>query len=835
VPQTDHHEPTQKLISVAVPVAQIRDYLTYAVPASMAASCQIGKRVLVPIGRKKSIGLVFDENVPAPKNIATKCILEVLDENPVVTLQQLNICRFISRYYFVSPGESARLVLPPDTPRALQEEYRITAKGKSAQVFGPAMGLSKRDMKLLEGLDTAGPKNTKQLKQNGISAAKRDQFLRKELLEVVSKKALRKHRTQEWVHPLENGDPLPKRAHALAELDHWIRTQQSPPQIVQCQSLFKNAKGKIERLRLLKRIRLESQIRPTDPPDSLVVEDRSFSLSLHQEQAIHHVWASHDLLSRAFLLEGVTGSGKTEVYLQLLNRTLNEGKGAILVVPEIALTPQLLARVRDAISEDICILHSGLSPADRRDTWGRLLKGDVKVVIGARSALFAPIRKLGLIIIDEEHDSSLKQSENPRYHGRDVALWRSHQEKAICVLGSATPSLESRHNAATGKLQHLRLPERIAGAGQMPQVKLVDLRAREQHYQTRKRDASTHEEKGPVILSEPLRHALLDTYEAGEQSLLFLNRRGVASVLLCGACGHIPQCPSCSVSLTPHQPRHHLLCHQCDYQSSIPTQCAACGDASLLRVGLGTQRVENEVRALFPEARIARLDRDTIRQKNHLTRTLLQMQNRELDILIGTQMVAKGHDFPAIRTVGIISADTALGFPDFRAAERTFSLLTQVAGRAGRGDQVGQVLIQTYNPEHAALQYALTHDVNGFGALELALRMEWKYPPYWKAALLRIECENAEAGEEMSNLLGIFLRTTGADQLAESDFILAGPTRAPLERLRGKYRFHLLLRTLTHKTRALLLQEVFASQSLMEQMNRHRCRFVLDVDPLDML
>ena len=823
------------LIGVAVPTPHIRSVLTYAVPAALHDQCELGRRVLVTLGGRRVVGLISTLQMPASTGFEPKCIIDVLDEHPVVTKAQLALADFVSRYYLVSPGESARLVLPPDTPRQLEHEYHITAKGNSAQVFGPAMGLTKKEIKILEYLSTNGAKTQKQLRTQGITSGKLNQFIEKGLVEKREKKNVRSARQQEWIIAIDGGAPLPKRAPALSAMDAWLRERSTPTQRAQLQATFKGVKGKLKRLEEMGRIKIETSIPKQDLSSHLEAESRSYDLSIHQKQALAQIWNPPHNEHRSFLLEGVTGSGKTEVYLQLLKKELSAGRGAILIVPEISLTPQLLARVNNAIEEEICVLHSGLSPADRRDAWLRLLEGSVRVVIGARSALFAPIAQLGLIIIDEEHDSSLKQNENPRYHGRDIALWRCQNEKAVCVLGSATPSLESRYNVQRGKLHHLLLPERISGTQQLPEVNIIDLRDRATHRPTRKRDASVHEETGPVILSAPLKEALADTLDAGEQSILFLNRRGVASVLLCQSCGEIPQCPSCSVSLTPHQPRPHLLCHQCDHHEPFPKRCPSCHEETLIRVGLGTQRVENEVKALFPDARIARLDRDTVRNKNHLNQILSQMQKRELDILIGTQMIAKGHDFPAIKTVGIISADIALGIPDFRAAERTFSLLTQVAGRAGRGDNLGHVLIQTFNPEHPSIQYAVHHDVTGFAALEMTLRKEWRYPPFWKAALLRIESEKPEQGEQASRLLANFTKQVAQQLIGEEEFLLSGPAPAPIEKRRNKYRFHLLLRTKEHSARSRILNAIYQSDQIAQSIKQTKCRLVLDVDPSDML
>lgn len=823
-----------RLVQVSVPVPQLSGSLTYGVPAALQAACVPGVRVRVPVGGRRMVGVVTDEPAGAIDPAKLKLVERVLDEAPVVTPEQVALCRFVADYYLAPLGECLRLVLPPDTERDIKRRYRITDKGRAASVFAAAAGLKERERKLLAAFGEGEHKGAADIRRYGVGDKRLIDLVAGGFLEPVESRGAGEARRTERVVPLDDGEPLPARAPALAALDGWIREQSAPPTVDEARVLFPSVRGKLHKLVALGRVRLESETRAQRLSAELLEAAARRAPTPDQQRAIDAILDEANC-GKAFLLEGVTGSGKTEVYLRVLDSVLARGQGALLVVPEIALTPQLYSRVSSHVGVEVAVLHSALSTGERLSALARLREGKARVALGARSALFAPMPNLGLIVVDEEHDASLKQDETPRYHGRDVALWRARAEGALCVLGSATPSLESRHNARQGKLVHLSLATRIGGGGALPEVQIIDLRERARVNEARARDRSVSEGARSAILSGPLVDALGEALQEGDQALLFLNRRGYAAFLLCEACGEIRHCPSCSVSLTLHREREQLLCHQCDHEEPIPKDCPSCGHGPVLALGLGTERVEAEVRARFPDARVARLDRDTARKKGAVAKVLGAVQRREVDILIGTQMIAKGHDFPGIALVGVVLADVALAVPDFRAAERAFSLLTQVAGRAGRGDRPGRVLIQSYNPEHPAVALAAKHDVTRFADDELKERWAARYPPFWRAAVVRVEGPDPGAVDAMSRRVGALLREVGRAFLESGSWDVLGPAPAPLERLRGLVRYQIFVRSLGTRPRARLLQALQADAGLERALDRTDCRLVLDVDPAHVL
>ena len=475
-----------------------------------------------------------------------------------------------------------------------------------------------------------------------------------------------------------------------------------------------------------------------------------------------------------FLLHGVTGSGKTEVYLQAISRARAAGKGALVLVPEIALTPQLAGRFRARFGEEVALLHSGLSDGERHAEWLRLRRGEAGICVGVRSAVFAPVQELGILVVDEEHDGSFKQEDGPAYHARDLAVVRAKMAGAVCVLGSATPSLESLENARRGRYVALALPSRIDDRP-LPEVRLVDLA----------RFGRSGQMQG--LLSPPLCEALAETLQAGQQSILFLNRRGFQTLVLCRDCGAEARCQSCSVALTHHSRRGILLCHYCGRSYPNAPECPSCG-GERAGIGVGTEQVEAAVRALLPAARVERLDRDAVSGADDAAAVLARFARREVDVLVGTQMVTKGHDFPGVTLVGVVLADTALALPDFRAAERTFQLLTQVAGRAGRGEEAGRVLVQTYNPRSPAIACAVGHDYQGFAEIELDRRRALGYPPFGR--MLAVRVEGSEAGARAAaTALGDAARPALGAGLA-----MLGPAPAAIERIRGRSRWHLLFK-----------------------------------------
>jgi primosomal protein N' (replication factor Y) len=542
-------------------------------------------------------------------------------------------------------------------------------------------------------------------------------------------------------------------------------------------------------------------------------------LELNEEQVVALKQITEALDSpgsaRPILLHGVTGSGKTEIYLQAIHATLARGHSAIVLVPEISLTPQTVERFKGRFAEAqdaVAVLHSHLSEGERHDEWHKIHLGRARIVIGARSAVFAPLKNLGLIIVDEEHETTYKQEDAPRYHARDVAVVRAKIEKCVAVLGSATPSLESYYNATTGKYRLATLTQRVDDQ-QMPLMRIVDLR------QERRK------EKAIAILSEKLRGAIADRLEKREQTILFLNRRGFSTSLLCSKCGEARDCPNCSVALTFHRHVARLSCHLCGHTAAVPKKCPACGKDALIYAGFGTEKVESTVAAIFPNATVRRMDADSMTRKQAYRDTLLNFRAGKIDILVGTQMIAKGLHFPNVTLVGIINADLALHLPDFRAGERTFQLLTQVAGRAGRGETSGEVFVQTYTPFSPSIQFARHHDFAGYFQQELEFRERCDFPPFKHAILITVRSPHEARAKFSAETLVRRLRES-----LSSEFILGDPTPAPLEKLQGQFRFHILIRGGAIMRLSRLVRETLDKLPFPEDVT-----VTVDVDPYQLL
>ena len=521
---------------------------------------------------------------------------------------------------------------------------------------------------------------------------------------------------------------------------------------------------------------------------------------------------------RPFLLHGVTGSGKTEVYLRALQRVLETGRSAIVLVPEISLTPQTVERFRSRFDHSggggagVAVLHSHLTDAERREEWMRLQRGEARIAIGARSAVFAPLSNLGIIIVDEEHENTYKQEETPRYHARDVAVMRARLEGCPVLLGSATPSVESYRNAVSGKYRLLDLPRRADGQ-LMPLIRVVDLRLQGKRA------------KSDGGLSAPLQMAITKRLELEQQTILFLNRRGFATSLLCEQCGHVCRCPNCSLSMTFHRAEERLVCHLCGHSSMPPDRCPECRDPGIRHSGIGTQRVEEGIRKAFPSARIARMDADTMTRRGSYEEVLGKFRAGKIDILIGTQMIAKGLDFPNVTLVGIINADIGLHSPDFRAGERTFQLLTQVAGRAGRGETEGEVIVQTFSPSSPSIQYARHHDFAGFYEQEISFRKAFGHPPFSRMLLMRIRSVSLEKAEQAAKTACAVLR-----KIAPASVDVSEASPAPLERSHGQYRFHVVLKSSSGAVLGKLAREASARLQLPDNVV-----MTFDVDPYSML
>ena len=802
---------------VLLPVVGGLDELDYRVPSALWRADLPGCRVVLPLGRRRVVGVVC-ELVTAPAREKLKDVEAVLDDVPVLDRHLLALCRWMADYYLVPLAEAVATALP--APLRIEAERTIALTAALAQ--DTAVPEHERELvsALRGGRHTAGALASS-LRLTPAQLNRRLQALRRkgwiEVTETLREHAPTKHvRFYQAVTRAEGAASLTRRP-ALAAIHRYLREHPlRRASLNELRGSFPNVAVKLRALTAagLVRYHEEEVYRTVSAPPP---PDRTVTPTDDQRQALASIATAEGFAP--FLLWGVTGSGKTEVYLRAIADTLANQKTALVLVPEISLTHQLVDRLQARFGERVAVLHSGLSSGERWDEWRRIARGQAPIVVGARSAVFAPLPRLGLIVVDEEHDSSYKQDEGMRYHGRDVAVVRARGARCPVVLGSATPSMESYFNARSGRYRWLELRQRVE-ARALPTVELVDLRHRGGH--------RTGGKAGALALSAELAAALQANLAAGGQSLVFLNRRGFASVMQCHACGEAIACPNCCVALTYHRAWQALRCHHCDHTVRVPRQCPACGEPALSSWGAGTEQVEATLREMLPGARVARMDRDTMMRKGAQRALLAAWEKGQLDVLIGTQMVTKGHDIPGVTLVGVVLADLSLNFPDFRAAERTFQLLTQVAGRAGRGNRAGRVIVQTLQPDHFSLRHAAKHDFAAFAEEELTHRRELGYPPFSRLALVRVEGEQLAAVERVARQAGEHLRTGNDRRLA-----VLGPAPAPIERLRGRHRWQLLCRAANG---TLLRQRVAAARDrLRPQARAAAVRLLVDIDPQSML
>ena len=728
--------------------------LDYLVPETLADRVGVGSRVRVPFRDKSGLATVVSV-LERSEAKGIRSIEAVVGEAPILSEQMLELARWISAYYCCPIEPVMRSLLP--------QVIRRAEVGWKKQLF--VRPTRKIDNEEIEKLRKRAPRQA-------------------ELLEVISRLET----------PMRAADLLRQTSLDNQTLRALVR-------------------------RGLAELREEAVVR--DPhADEQFIATSNLVMNNEQSLALKEVTQALDSPenARPILLHGVTGSGKTEIYLQAIRAALDRGRTAIVLVPEISLTPQTVERFKGRFAEAqdaVAVLHSHLSQGERHDEWHKIHSGRARIVIGARSAVFAPLKNLGLIVVDEEHETTYKQEEAPRYHARDVAVVRAKIEKCVIVLGSATPSLESYHNATTGKYRLATLTRRI-DEKQMPLMRIVDLR------QERRK------EKAAAILSEKLRAAIADRLEKREQTILFLNRRGFSTSLLCSNCGEARNCPNCSVALTFH--RHpavagRLSCHLCGHTAAVPKKCPACGKDALIYAGFGTEKVESTVAHIFPKATVRRMDADSMTRKEAYRETLRSFRTGKIDILVGTQMIAKGLHFPNVTLVGIINADLALHLPDFRAGERTFQLLTQVAGRAGRGETSGEVFVQTYTPFSPSIQFARHHDFAGYFQQELEFRERCDFPPFKHAILITVRSPHeARAKFSAETLIRRLRESLG------SEFILGDPTPAPLEKLQGQFRFHILIRGEAIMRLSRLVRETLDKLPFPEDVT-----VAVDVDPYQLL
>jgi primosomal protein N' (replication factor Y) len=798
-------------VAIALPVEKT---LHYAIPAQQRAILEVGKRVLVPLGKRRVTGYVLKTCSSLPPEVTDKdikAIIDCLDEAPLFDAAMLGFLRWVADYYLAPLGQAIKSALPPGINWESSYHCFLTQEGRQARAEGAADRAPVA--RLLQAID---PQQGSPLKRLLKANASRSVFFALQKKGLISLEArLKPGRTKAkkaaFAEAVPSSLPLDILKPKEREFFSFIK-EQGRISLQELRHRFKRASAMLKTL-AAKGLVVVGEVEVLREPllETLEREEGPFTLTPEQETAVELIAkALKERTFHPFLLYGVTGSGKTEVYLRAVEEALALGRQAVILVPEISLTPQLVGRFRKRLGKELALLHSGLTPGERYDQWRRASSGEARVVIGARSAVFAPCRDLGVIIVDEEHDTSYKQEEGVRYNARDLAVVRAQKQGAVVILGSATPSLESFYNCRQGKYQTLHLPKRVGG-GVLPAVEIVDLRK---------------EERG--LFSPLLQDALAENLAAGRQSLLFLNRRGFSHAAICADCGAAFTCRRCSVTLTFHERRKTLLCHYCGYHLPAFQVCPLCGGGKIRLLGVGTEKVEGEVKNLFPRARVARMDSDVMTQRGAQGRLLRALEQGEIDILVGTQMIVKGHDFPRITVVGIITADVALHLPELRAAERCFQLISQAAGRAGRGAEAGRVIIQTFLPEHYAIQRAKQHDFVGFYEEEVKTRQALCFPPLTRMVNIRVSSASPRAAEQGIERLA----RKGRELLKtlRSAVEMLGPSPAPLYRIKGRYRWQLLFKG----ERVSLLQQL--SRALMEEGKEIRgVRVEVDVDPLTLL
>jgi primosomal protein N' (replication factor Y) len=820
---------SQRYCEVALPVP-LRSTFTYAVPASLNGHAPdsdslVGRRVVVPFRNRAMVGVVLAESENAPATIKTsakiKEIAEAMDSLPALPPKLIELGQWISRYYIAPVGETFRGMLPPEIELRHQREYSLTAEGRAYLAALPAIEEKTSDeraeLALLQQIaDRESARESGEIpkRQRAIDAPAAEKLVRCGFLtarEVTQRRKARVQKIVSW----NTAWTEPHTAAALTPVEQRIRdvliATTGPVPLEHLSKHARASRAVIERLEKKGAlISWEEPLSPDDPWDTDFTPPTN-QLNAEQKVALEEIWRW--LVAGKFtagLLHGVTGSGKTEVYLGAIEAALSRGKTAILLVPEIALTLWLSRLVRARFGDQVAVLHSALADTERAREWWRVRHGEVRVVVGTRSAIFAPLENVGLIIVDEEQEGSYKQEETPRYHGRDTAVYRARLEGAVALLGSATPSIETYHNAQAGKYKLLQLTARVANRP-LAEVRIVDLR--EEFRRSHK--------AAPV--SEALREAIALRLEEKTQAMVLINRRGYSWSLLCRSCGAFVQCENCSIALTYHKSRGRLECHYCGYFLKPAKQCPKCQSEYMYYVGDGAERVEEYLREKFPSARIGRLDRDTVRTKREFQQVLGAFAKGDIDVLVGTQMVAKGHDFQRVTLVGVVAADLALGRPDFRAAEKTFQLLTQVAGRAGRGDLSGEVLVETYYPEHYAIQCASRQDYVSFYEKEAHFRRMLHYPPFTALASVIVRDKKIEKAIKWScALAGVFA------PYEDRGVKILGPAAAPLSRLRSEYRFQFVLKS---PHRAALGKALSGALEYCDRQQIPDSAVIVDVDP----
>jgi len=750
----------QSNFTVRIAVAlPVRETYSYSVPETLRQTAGIGRRAMVPFRGRNVIGYIIGIEKEPPEEIkGIKDILDILDSEPLFHEKSLPFFQWMADYYMFPVGLLIRSALPGGINRDVGPLKRVCVRVKDPDAFKQLVAADRKK---------TGPKNEG------------------EFLDLLCASGT-----------LPINEVTSRFSNGLYLVNKWTKTGA----IERCSRIFvRTPSGEI--------------IAPSSVPSTLFDQ---------QTDALRTITSCLDKGGFSVcLLNGVTGSGKTEVYYRAVRHAVDQGRQAIIMVPEIALAMYAEGIFRPRLGERVAVFHSGLSEGERYDQWMAMARGDADLVIGARSALFSPFPRLGLIIVDEEYDPSYKQEESPRYQARDSAIVRGRVENALVILGAGTPSVQSFHNASKGRYRLISMPERIEKRP-LPEVSIVDMKETK--------------DKGKIdgILSPVLQNALKETLASGNQAILFLNRRGFSRVYLCRSCGDSMKCPNCDVTLIYHIRENMLKCHYCDFHMNPPEKCPSCKAGIMKAFGFGTQRLELELQRLLPEAKIGRMDRDNTKRKGEIFRLLKDFNDRKTDILVGTQMITKGYDFPNVTLVGVVSADLSLGFPDFRSGERTFQLLSQVAGRAGRGEQKGRVIIQTFNPMNYAVTSARDHDYETFFIKEMELREQLGYPPFSCLACLRFQGNEKNLTEILTRRMGVEIRkvTDGWPKRGKEIQVL-GPVQSPMAKLKGKYRWQILIKGKGASILHYLLKEVDAISR--DVLKKSGVNMIIDVDPYHML
>jgi primosomal protein N' (replication factor Y) len=806
----------KEFIEVAVPLPLYGTF-TYRVPERMRDAVSVGKRVLVPFRTRQLTGFVLGPAKQPLHRARIKPIADVLDETPLFPAGLNAFLHWVADYYIHPIGEVIQTALPSGLLVTEKVFYHLTTEGRHALTETPLDPAAQAGLQCLAKSACRLDKLLR-LKPGDITPAKinlwlkngwvqRDTALVRQstrtktirtaaLLPFDSNSVRLSPQREKIIRILQDGGPI-----SIADLKHQVPT----------------AANLLRAMARDKQVTIKECQVYRDPFGELIAPDVAHTLNYEQQSAVDRIAQIMDNGYHAFLLAGVTGSGKTEVYLHLAAEALQRKLPVLVLVPEIALITQMERVFRARFGHVVALLHSGLSNGERYDQWVRILRGEAQIAIGARSAIFAPFERIGLVIVDEEHDDSYKQEGALRYNARDLAVVRAKQDKAVVILGSATPSVQSAYNVAIGKYRLVKLTERI-DSRHLPEIQIEDL-------------TKAREERGPRrFLTSTLLTAIRQTLQRNKQVLLFLNRRGFSSTLVCASCGQPLRCDRCDISLTYHQHQNAYRCHYCGFSRATIATCTHCGSPKIKRLGLGTEKLEQEIQNRFPEARVTRMDRDTTRRKGSILKILKALRNREIDILVGTQMVAKGHDYPNITLVGIVCADLSLSMPDFRASERTFQLLAQVAGRAGRGSSPGRVILQTYNPYHFSVAAAKNQDHEAFFRQESHYRKTLNYPPYSRMIQLRISGRDAKVTAAYARRLGQYCKHRCQNHRQYLQLEILGPIEAPLARIANQYRWQLLLKGLQYKIMQNLVRDLLFDDRAPRK--KRDVSVAIDVDPL---